>query len=126
MPGYKEELRRNPGNQKRTWEKDDHPARGNPSASSNEPRYHANTAGRIAETRRLKAESENTISVDIRRNWWEDDGRLPGESQSEKVIRIESQRFVQQQRAKGQKPSPAYGEPGHIVPGPAGGNPTPK
>jgi hypothetical protein len=111
VPGYREELRRNPGQQKRTWEDKEYQAIGNPSASSNGPPYQANAAGRIAETRRLKAESEQ---------------RQPGEDQSEKVIRVESQRFVQQQHAKGQKPSPAYGEPGYVVPGPAGGNPTPK
>ena len=79
VPGYKEELRRNPGKlaQKRNWEEDyiptnitlGYPARGNSTASSSyEPRYNVSKAGSSNDTRRIKARSETTSS--LMEDWW--------------------------------------------------------
>ena len=121
VPGYKDELRRNPGKQtpKRTWEDNSYPARGNSTASSsNEPRYHASTAGSSTDTRRIKARSESTDYVERRRieDWWgypsydDQDERLPGETSLGEAVRLESRDYVQQRSAAGHRLSPAYGE----------------
>jgi hypothetical protein len=78
--------------------------------------------------------SDSTNSVERRRieDWWgypsydDQDKRLPGETSLGKAVRLESRDYVQQGRAAGHKPSPAYGEPGFVMSEPARGNPTQK
>jgi hypothetical protein len=62
------------------------------------------------------------------RDWWDypsydddQDKRLPGETSLGKAVRLESRDYVQQRRAAGHGPSPAYGEPGFVMSEPAMG-----
>ena len=131
IPGIQKELKRNPGTtgflaaRKRKGEDDQtitqkHPARGNSAASSShEPSYHDSTAASSTDTRHNKTRSEFTLSSN--KDWWtrgfiphEDvnsKNEVPWESRAETSIRTESQKYVQQRDAAGQKPTPFYGDP---------------
>ena len=78
--------------------KQKHLARGNSAASSSyEPSYHHSTAASSTDTRHTKTRSEENPN-----NW---------ESRAETSIRTESQKYVQQRDAAGQKPTPFFGDP---------------
>ena len=79
IPGFIEELKKNPGiaTRKRKGEDEDipvnialsRPSRGfSAASSSNEPRYHQSTAGSSNDTRRTKAKSE--VSSSMMKDWW--------------------------------------------------------
>ena len=149
IPGIREERKRNPGAsgllaaRKRKGEDEHninqkHLARGNSAASSSyEPSYHHSTAASSTDTRHNKTRSEAT-SPSIK-DWWsrptyediphedqDSEKELPGESRAETSIRKESCKWVHQQRAAGNKPTPFFGDPEFNLTDNDRGNPKPE